>query len=51
VLVLRVTEDEHGRDIGGERVEREIPGAWSAVRAHGGGAVITVSRCAAPVTP
>jgi hypothetical protein len=46
-----VTQDEHGGDIHGEHVEPVIPGAWPAVDVHGGGAVLTVSRRAAPVTP
>jgi hypothetical protein len=49
--VFPVTQDEHGGDIHGEHVEPDIPGAWPAVDVHGGGAVLTVSRRAAPVTP
>jgi esterase/lipase superfamily enzyme len=49
--VFPVTQDEHGGDIHGEHVEPDIPGAWPAVDVHGGGAVFTVSRRAAPVTP
>jgi hypothetical protein len=49
--VLRVAQDEHGGDIHSEHGEPDIPGGWSAVRAHGGGVMLTVSRCAAPVTP
>jgi hypothetical protein len=47
----RFTQDEHGGDIHGEHVEPDIPGVWPAVDVHGGGAVLTVSRRAAPVTP
>jgi len=50
-LMFPVTQDEHGGDIHGEHVEPDIPGVWPAVDVHGDGAVLTVSRRAAPVTP
>jgi hypothetical protein len=39
-----VTQDEHEDDAQDEHVEPDIPGAGSAVRAHGGAAVLTVTR-------
>jgi hypothetical protein len=43
-LVFPVTQDEHEDDAQDEYVEPDIPGAGSAVRAHGGAAVLTVTR-------
>ena len=48
--MLRVTQYDRGGDIHGEHVEPDIPGVRSAVRVHGDAEVLTVSRCAAPVT-
>ena len=48
--MLRVTQYDRGGDIHGEHVEPDIPGVRSAVRVHGDAKVLTVSRCAAPVT-
>ena len=39
-----VTQDEHEDDAQDEQVEPDIPGAGSAVRAHGGAVVLTVTR-------
>jgi DNA-directed RNA polymerase specialized sigma24 family protein len=39
-----VTQDEHEDDAQDEHVEPDTPGAGSAVRAHGGAAVLTVAR-------
>ena len=39
-----VTQDEHEDDAQDEHVEPDIPGAGSAVRAHGGAVVLTVTR-------
>ena len=42
--VFPVTQDEHEDDAQDEQVEPDIPGAGSAVRAHGGAVVLTVTR-------
>jgi hypothetical protein len=42
--VFPVTQDEHEDDAQDEHVEPDIPGAGSAVRAHGVAAVLTVTR-------
>ena len=39
-----VTQDEHEDDAQNEHVEADIPGAGSAVRAHGDAVVLTVTR-------
>jgi hypothetical protein len=41
--VFPVTQDEHEDDAQDEHVEPDIPGAGSAVRAHGGAVVLTVT--------
>jgi hypothetical protein len=50
-LVLRVTQDEHGGAAQDEHVEPDIPGGQLADGAHGVAVVLTVSRCAARMTP
>ena len=42
-----VTQNEHEGDVQDEHVEPDIPGVYPAVRAHGGGVLLTVSRRAA----
>ena len=42
-----VTQNEHVGDVQDEHVEPDIPGVYPAVRAHGGGVLLTVSRRAA----
>ncbi len=42
--VFPVTQDEHEDDAQDEHVEPDIPGAGSAVRAHGGAVVLTATR-------
>ena len=42
--VFPVTQDEHEDDAQDEHVEPDIPGGRSAVRAHGGAVVLTVTR-------
>jgi hypothetical protein len=42
--VFPVTQDEHEDDAQDEHVEPDIPGVGSAVRAHGGAVVLTVTR-------
>jgi integrase len=42
-----VTQNEHEGDTQDEHVEPDLPGARSAAGAHGGGVMLTVSRCAA----
>ena len=44
VADLDPTQDEHEDDAQDEHVEPDIPGAGSAVRAHGGAVVLTVTR-------
>ncbi len=39
-----VTQNEHEGDVQDEHVEPDIPGVYPAVRAHGGGVLLTVSR-------
>jgi hypothetical protein len=45
--VFPVTQNEHEGDVQDEHVEPDIPGVYPAVRAHGGGVLLTVSRRAA----
>jgi hypothetical protein len=45
--VCTVTQNEHEGDVQDEHVEPDIPGVYPAVRAHGGGVLLTVSRRAA----
>jgi len=43
-LLFPVTQNEHEGDVQDEHVEPDIPGVYPAVRAHGGGVLLTVSR-------
>ena len=45
--VCTVIENEHEGDVQDEHVEPDIPGVYPAVRGHGGGVLLTVSRRAA----
>ena len=46
-ILFPVTQNEHEGDVQDEHVEPDIPGVYPAVRAHGGGVLLTVSRRAA----